>query len=103
MGSTAPEPGWLASLAARIDRRQMWWLFCIVWTVLIVVGIVEGPRYDYRAYMKQWARVLDGGNPWLDDPGNVYGVGHQILAVLFLVHHWPRSFYTSSARSEHFW
>src|SRR5262245_60415034 len=103
MGSTAPEPGWLASLAARIYRRQMWWLFCIVWTVLIVVGILEGPRYDYRAYMKQWARVLDGGNPWLDDPGNVYGVGHQILAVLFLVHHWPRSFYTSSARSEHFW
>jgi hypothetical protein len=61
-------------------------LFCSVWIVLIVVGIVEGPRYDYRAYMKQWARVLAGGNPWLDDPGNVYGVGHQILAVLFLVH-----------------
>jgi hypothetical protein len=64
----------------------MWWLFGIAWIVLIVVGLVEGPRYDYRAYMKQWARVLAGGNPWLDDPGNVYGVGHQIMAVLFLVH-----------------
>jgi hypothetical protein len=64
----------------------MWWLFCSVWIGLIIVGIVNGPRYDYRAYMKQWARVLAGGNPWLDDPGNVYGVGHQILAVLFLVH-----------------
>jgi hypothetical protein len=74
------------SLAARIDRRRMWWLFGIAWIVLIVVGLVEGPRYDYRAYMKQWARVLAGGNPWLDDPGNVYGVGHQIMAVLFLVH-----------------
>jgi hypothetical protein len=74
------------SLAARIDRRRMWWLFGIAWIVLIVVGLVEGPRYDYRAYMKQWARVLAGGNPWLHDPGNVYGVGHQIMAVLFLVH-----------------
>jgi hypothetical protein len=74
------------SLAARIDRRRMWCLFGIAWIVLIVVGLVEGPRYDYRAYMKQWARVLAGGNPWLDDPGNVYGVGHQIMAVLFLVH-----------------
>jgi hypothetical protein len=64
----------------------MWWLFGIAWIVLIVVGLVEGPRYDYRAYMKQWARVLAGGNPWLHDPGNVYGVGHQIMAVLFLVH-----------------
>jgi hypothetical protein len=74
------------SLAARLDRRRMWWLFSIAWIVLIVVGLVEGPRYDYRAYMKQWARVLAGGNPWLDDPGNVYGVGHQVMAVLFLVH-----------------
>jgi hypothetical protein len=64
----------------------MWWLFSIAWIALIVVGFVEGPRYDYRAYMKQWARVLAGGNPWLDDPGNVYGVGHQVMAVLFLVH-----------------
>jgi hypothetical protein len=86
MQSPAHEPGWLASLAARVDRRRMWWLFGIVWIGLIVVGLVEGPRYDYRAYMKQWARVLAGGNPWLDDPGNVYGVGHQILAGLFLVH-----------------
>jgi hypothetical protein len=86
MASPAREPAWRQSLAARIDRRHMWWLFCAVWIVLIVVGLVEGPRYDYRAYMKQWARVLAGGNPWLDDPGNVYGVGHQILAVLFLVH-----------------
>jgi len=74
------------SLAARIDRRRIWWLFSIAWIVLIVVGLVEGPRYDYRAYMKQWARILAGGNPWLDDPGNVYGVGHQIMAWLFLVH-----------------
>jgi hypothetical protein len=86
MQSPAHEPGWPASLATRVDRRQMWWLFGIVWIGLIVVGLVEGPRYDYRAYMKQWARVLAGGNPWLDDPGNVYGVGHQILAGLFLVH-----------------
>jgi hypothetical protein len=74
------------SLAARLDRRRMWWLFSMAWIVLIVVGLVEGPRYDYRAYMKQWARVLAGGNPWLDDPGNVYGVGHQVMAVVFLVH-----------------
>src|SRR5262245_66464985 len=64
----------------------MWWLFSTAWIVLIVVGLVEGARYDYRAYMKQWARVLAGGNPWLDDPGNVYGVGHQVMAVVFLVH-----------------
>ena len=86
MASFAHEPGWLQRLAARIGRRRMWWLFCVAWIALIVVGLVNGPRYDYRAYMKQWARVLAGGNPWLDDPGNVYGVGHQILAVLFLVH-----------------
>src|SRR5262245_66066070 len=36
--------------------------------------------------MKQWARVLSGVNPLLYDTANVYGVGHQVMAVLYLVH-----------------
>jgi hypothetical protein len=61
------------------------------WTALLTVGFLTGAQYDYGAfYARDWTRILAGENPWLPDPvtgtESHYGVGHQILAVLFYVH-----------------
>ena len=62
-----------------------------VWIAFVVLGFWVGPQYDYgRYYVIDWTRVLAGDNPWNPDPttGFVshYGPGHQMLAVLYLVH-----------------
>jgi hypothetical protein len=52
----------------------------------MAVALVSGPHYDYHSYMAQWARALAGHNPWLNDPRNAYGPGHELLAPFFFIH-----------------
>jgi len=73
------------------STARMTSLCAVVWTALLIVGFLKGVNYDYRYfYVTDWSRVLAGENPWLPDVvtgyGSRYGVGHQILAVLFYFH-----------------
>src|ERR1700676_5050334 len=77
--------GWLV-VNTGVPQSVMMLLYLLAWIALLTVGFLTGARYDYVDYMVQWTRVLAGENPWLVNPGNAYGVGHQILALLFYVH-----------------
>jgi hypothetical protein len=52
----------------------------------MILSLWSGPHYDYPYYMSQWSLVLGGYNPWIADPNNLYGPGHQFLALLFWLH-----------------
>jgi hypothetical protein len=73
------------------STARMTSLCAVVWTALLIVGFLSGVNYDYKYfYVTDWSRVLAGENPWLPDLvtgyESHYGVGHQILAVLFYFH-----------------
>ena len=61
-------------------------LYASVCVCLMSLALWSGPQYDYPAYMSEWSRVLGGHNPWINDPDNAYGPGHQFLAPLFWLH-----------------
>ncbi len=46
------------------------------------------PGHDYRDYLTQWERVLNGQDPWLNAvwPYNTYGPVHVLLAPGILIH-----------------
>jgi hypothetical protein len=69
-----------------IQRSSKLWLYGITFVALMIVAMLTGAHYDYPSYMSQWSRVLGGFNPWIGDPDNVYGPGHQLLALLFCIH-----------------
>ncbi|MEO6395593.1 MAG: glycosyltransferase 87 family protein [Devosia sp.] len=52
--------------------------------IAIVVTIVGGVRHDYIDYLKQWALVLSGADPW--STNNAYGPLHNVFAWLVPVH-----------------
>jgi hypothetical protein len=58
--------------------------------VLLVAASVLLPYVqDYRQYVRQWALVLTGENPWMDlgpDRTNRYGPGHMLLALPYALH-----------------
>lgn len=56
---------------------------------LLAAAVVLPYIGDYREYVKQWALVLAGEDPWTDlgpSSSNTYGPAHNLLALPFWVH-----------------
>ena len=56
----------------------------------LLVACRASIRQDYRAYTRQWARILSGADPWLTEngelTGNAYGPVHNLLAWPYGLH-----------------
>lgn len=52
--------------------------------VALAVTLVGGVRHDYGDYLRQWALVLAGTDPWATN--NAYGPLHSALALLVPLH-----------------
>lgn len=59
-------------------------LILVLSTIALLITWLGGVRHDYGDYLKQWALVLTGDNPW--STNNAYGPLHNAFALLVPLH-----------------
>jgi hypothetical protein len=91
-GAIIRQKKWLTPLASveLVPRTVL----CLVslWFALAV-----GPQQDYVAFLKIWSRVLEGQDPYANDPLaiNAYGPAFNVFSALVLIHPLaPKFFFT---------
>ena len=45
-----------------------------------LITIFNGPRHDYKSYVKQWFTIINGNDPWIGTD-NAYGPIHNLFSI----------------------
>jgi len=65
-------------------------LHLVVLVAAVLLSFAASIRQDYRAYTRQWAHIVAGGDPWINGDGfftgNAYGPVHNLLALPYRIH-----------------
>ena len=70
-------------------------IMLILTALAVMVTIYGGVRHDYGDYLKQWALVLEGADPW--STNNAYGPLHNAFAWLVPIGELAPKLFTATA------